>query len=142
MPFRYEVGCVLDWPRRVVAPLAIVVAALSACETADLGGELQQQWLGKSMAQVIGATRAPERFIPLANGEAVYVWARSEGATKSDLDCSKGLNGSVNCTSSVSRVVGCEVTAVANREGIVTQINARNCGTTFVVLGGNRYLKW
>jgi hypothetical protein len=142
MPFHHEAGCVIDGSQRYVAPLALFVAALSACETANLGSELQQQWLGKPMAQVIGATRAPERFIPLANGEAVYVWARSEGSTKSDLDCSKGLNGSVSCTSSASKIVGCEVTAIANREGIVTQIDARNCGTNFVVLGGNRYLKW
>jgi hypothetical protein len=124
------------------AGTASVALVLAACQTVDLGAELQQQWVGKPMAQVIGATRAPERFVPLGNGEMVYVWSKSYGNTTTAVDCSKSLDGKVDCTQTVKKVEGCEVTAVANREGIVTQMSARNCPSTFLVIDGKRYFQW
>lgn len=124
---------ILVFLRRRAARLIVAALALTLGACATVGKEQVAQtkshWIGKKITQVMkDEGTQPTRMFAAADGITVYVWSRDRNYT-SPVNCTTSKKGYTSCYGGQTTTYSCELSAFADKKGIVRDVSASDgCG--------------
>lgn len=108
--------------------LLLAVSACSVVSDEDIIRERSARWVGQPISEVIkGNSRPPSREMVLPDKTKVYIWSL-DTSFKTSTKCREQEDGGVRCTGGKQVQRACELTAFANKKGIVTSVQSSGCG--------------